>query len=362
MKSFSYMESNVTPQFFYTIVTEIQNLKWYFTRFANSNADEAMQRTLMHTITHFNESKGTLSGYVKKLAREITKDSGKVVCVDFLEQTLSEDEDNVKVASVDAGRTLDISTEVIEKLMLESNDGTDIINLSLGFMDKFLVLCEAIRNRDTSTNYYPDVFVKESLKLSKKYPSFNKDCLKLYDTVADEMKKFLSLDVNNDGVWKEADYLQLRLNKSKRIKFRNRKTGAEVEDADKEDYYLDGNLVGKFVVRVAYEDLWEQMCDLIDSYEINVMKFIIGNQYIIRTLGGSLSVTNPDLFGMYDLLRNEIVTNVQKDTNGRILNVGSSYVYMLCTDRSFEEMPKRTIRGIEIGLTAEDITESLTSR
>ena len=82
------MSPEIDISFYYDVWKEIGNLRWYFYKFAGVNADEAMEKTLFHTLTHFNAEKGSLSAYVKKLAREITKENSKLVYVDFLEQTL----------------------------------------------------------------------------------------------------------------------------------------------------------------------------------------------------------------------------------------------------------------------------------
>lgn len=357
--------ADVTPELFYRVWKEIEGLKGYFVKFTGNNADEAMQKTLMHTLTHYNEEKGNLSSYVKKLAREITKDNGRLVFVPFLEQTLSssEDEDGERRASIDTGRVKDISIEVVNKIMLNEHAFGEIASLALMFMDKFILLCESIQNRDSSTAYYPESFIRECLRLSKIIPDFNDMCLELYDIYRVSFKNFLSCDDNNIGVWKEADYLLISQNLSKRIKLKNKETNKDVVDADIEPFYVSGNMSGKsgkkFIIKVDYSAVWEEMCDLVDSYSSNQLKFIIDNDYIIRTPGGSLSIINPDLFNIYSLLRDEILTNVIRDTNGRVLNVGSSCIYMLCTDTYPYEIEYKYIKGIKINLIAEDITDSI---
>ena len=59
------MDKEIDIAFFYEVNQEINGLKWYFYKFTGANAEEAMQRTLMHTITHFQAEKGNLSAYVK---------------------------------------------------------------------------------------------------------------------------------------------------------------------------------------------------------------------------------------------------------------------------------------------------------
>ena len=79
---------------------------------------------------------------------------------------------------------------------------------------------------------------------------------------------------------------------------------------------------------------------------------------MIRTLGGSESIVNTDLFGVYDLLRLEILTNVLRDTNTRVLNIGSSWFYLL-GDEQYMKIPCRVVQGVSIELDFEDITDSV---
>ena len=364
LKSFSFMADDIDYAFYYDVWQELQKLKWYFVKFAGDNAGEAMHRTLMHTLSHFDPNRGGLSAYIKKLAREITKDNGKLVFVDFLEQTLAYGEgDEEEKPQVDAGRVQDFAAEVVESIILEESRRADIINLALEFMDKFIILCEALIEHDTSTVYYPEIFISECLKLSKKCKNFNQDCIDVYLEFKEDFDWFLGLDGDNIGKWKETDYLLINQSQSKRVKFLNEETDQEVIDADRETWYLSGNLgkgdKQKRVIKIYYESEWETMCDLIDDYETNCMKFVMDDSYIIRTLGGSYSVLNPDLYNLYDLVRMEILTNVLQMTNGRILNVGSECIYVLC-DNSFDcKLEKKTIKGIDIELSAVDITDTL---
>lgn len=362
--SFSFMGKDVEPDFYYRLTTEVSKLKFYFYKFAGVKAEEAMQKTIMHTLTHFNGNYNSLAPYVKKLAREITKDNGRLVFVDFLEQTLSDDYTDFEESRANTPTTVinDFSGGVVDLIDLERDDGSEIISLALAFMPKFMTMCESIINRDTTDMYYPDIYIKECLKLSHKFPNFNALCVNLYLRHKDGMEAFSNTE-GEGNVWKETDYLLINQNLSKRIKLRNKKTKELVVDADLEDFYIDGKLDGKqgikTIMRVKYEDLWEQLCDLVDAKESNVMKYIIGDHFIIKTLGGSLSIVNPDLYNIYDLIRTEILTNVIKNTYGRILNVGSSCIYLLFSENCKREIPPISIKGIDINLELEDITDTV---
>ncbi len=361
MKSFSFMPDGVGGEFFYDVWSEISKLQWYFYKFTGNNADEAMQCTLMHVLSHFDSSKGNLSAYIKKLAREITKDNGRLIFVDFLEQTVHGGQQFGEVDSLDTGSIEDFSATVVNELDMRRDRMPEIIEIALGFMDKFMILCRALINHDTTTSYYPEAFIKACLKLTRKCPDFNSKCISLYRAYVDEFEWFLSLDDDNVGTWKETDYLLIQQCQSKRIKMVNSKTGADVVNADLEDWYLTGkfNQGGKKVIKVYYYDLWDKICDMIDDTETNEIKFIIGDIYIIRTHGGSLSIVNPDLFNLYDLVRMEILTNLLQVTNGRVLNVGSDNIYLLCNESFKPQDIHRVIKGLEINLQMEDITSTV---
>ena len=117
LRSFSFIHKEIDADSFYVVWEEICRLKWYFYKFSKDNADEAMQKTLYHTLLHYNPAKGGLSAYIKKLAREITKPSGKLVFVDFMEQTLADSGDSDTMqATIDTGRLNDFSDDVITSI------------------------------------------------------------------------------------------------------------------------------------------------------------------------------------------------------------------------------------------------------
>lgn len=363
LRSFSFMQPEIDIGFYHEVWTEINELKWYFYKFAGVNAEDAMERTLYHTLTHFNSDKGSLSAYVKKLAREIAKENGKLVFVDFLEQTLSEEDEGREVnTKVSGGSVHDFSDDVADAMELEEDRRPEVVRLALEFMDKFLLLCEALKRRDTSTRYFPDTFIKECMSINRRCPNFNKLCFDVYDEYCEEFRWFLELDQRGEN-WRESDFMMIRNSKVKRAKLVHPYTDEEVEDADVEEFELQGKLGGgsakKHIIRVNYYDAWSLMCDLVDSATTNEMKFVIDDNYIIRTFAGSVCGLNTDLFNMYNLVRYEILTNILLDTGGKILNIGSENFYLVCTgelDRMFLE---RDVHGYKLRFDYEDITDAL---
>ena len=92
-------------------------MRYYFYKFAGQNAEEAMENTLMHVLTHFDSSKGYLPDYVRKLARTIEKKNNRLVLVDFLEETVSEDDTEEVSTGYNGGkRSQDVADEAIENI------------------------------------------------------------------------------------------------------------------------------------------------------------------------------------------------------------------------------------------------------
>ena len=361
------MPKEIDIAFYYEIWNEILKLKWYFYKFAGVNAEEAMQKTLMHTLLHFNADKGRLSAYIKKLAREIAKGDKREVLVDFLENTLSETDWDGKKKSptVDVGKTDDFSNVVLENM---SNDDElrkiDVSKLALEFMDKFVMLCDALIRKDTSTVYYPEIFIKSCLELSAKCNNFNELCLDIYMEYGDLMKWFLDLDNEEDKkIWKETDFSVLNTSYSKRLQFIDVKTGELVKDADVDKYKVKGKIgtdsKKKKVIKINYRKVWDYLCSLIDDSETNELKFVINDNYIVRTFGGSYSFLNAELYNIYDVVKMEMLTNLIYDTNGRIINIGSENFYLVCTDDMNKTRFKRKVHGYDVIFDYEDITDTI---
>ena len=61
---------------------------------------------------------------------------------------------------------------------------------------------------------------------------------------------------------------------------------------------------------------------------------------------------------MYDVVRMEILTNILQDTYGRILNVGSKCIYLVCNNSMIKDKLIRDVHGQHIELEYEDITNT----
>lgn len=358
MRSFAYSEDDFDSGLCYQVWYEIERLRMYFCKFCGNNAEEAMQLTLMHSLKHYNTKKGDIVPYIKALAREITKDNGRFIYCDFLEQTLANDSDEIGY-TIDAGEVSDISDTVVEDIVLSGSRREEVAELALQFMNFFILLCESLINKDTTTIYFPDVFIAECLKLTGNSRNFNAECLSLYAEFKDKFNLFLNSETSNQGTWRETDFDLINKMGSKRVRLVNKQTKSVCNDLDSEDWIVAGNLNGKKIFKIEYYKVWDMMCDFIDEDGINPMKFTIDYSYIVLTLGGSLSVINPNLFNEYELCKMEILTNLLYDTYGRCLGIGSKNMYFLVGSeerKDFNSIPDRVIKGVTLHFNVTDVT------
>ena len=333
LKSFSY-GSDLDVLLLYDIYNAIQNSRYYFYKFCKGAAEEAMHLTLFHALSHYKPENGDLGAYVRSLARTILRDryTNTVTPVDFLEET-----------ALNTGKIASVETQVLDNLA-ESECYSEVVKLALTCMSQFVVMCDALERRDTSTLYVPDYFISECLDLQSRYESFFVVCREIYETYRDDFLMFL--EKNEDTSWVEANFTLINTRKNNKISFMSYDTGEVLEDPDLEDGYVQGNLNNKHIVSVPYTSQLNKMCNLIDEEGINTMRFTIGEDYILRTLGGSISVLNPSLFNEYALCEAEILTNLLRDTGGRYLGKGSKSMYFLVND--VIEIPSRVVRGVTL--------------
>lgn len=359
MKSYSFDKPEISGNRYYEIWSEIERLRNYFRKFCGAETDEAMNKTWYHCLSHFDETKGDLRAYVKSLAKTIVQPDGREVSVDFLENTVDEALDDEDVEQSNRGFHQRIKSDFSDTLiddMYMSLDRTDeLASLALSNMSWFLKLCESIINKDSTSEYYSKPFVEGFKSLYSRSNNLFQTCIQMYEEYGEGMREFLNMDKHNEGTWIEADFTYINLRTSRRVSLQS-PTGGSIEYADMEPFQVKGSMKGKKIVRVKYSDQHEMMLDRIDSPVSNEIKFFIGNRYIIRTLGGSVSVVDVPLFNMYTLVQNEILTNLLRDTkNSALLNVGYEYMYFLCKSDYDLYIPKRVIRGIELEFKAEEV-------
>lgn len=363
MRSYSFCKKEYDGNLWQIIYSEIERNEGYFRKFWGDDAPEAMQLVLRHCLSHYDEEKGNLKYYIIALARTIKKVKGDLVFVDFMDKTLSskvDNEDSLQV-EVDLGSIKDFSDTIIDEMYMSIDRSKEVVDLALSFMDMFILLCEALINRDSSTKYYSKVFIEVCLRLSKRCKDFNSICIDIYKKYGDAMKEFLSYENDKDISWKEADYTMLESRRSRRIIMID-KFGNEIIDADRQPFRMKGSMKGKYIVKVAYEDVYNKLCDIYDYEIMSPIKFTIGSRSVVRTFGGSWTVVNPEATNVYELIKTEIITNILIDTGCRYLNIGSECVYLLCSDKVEINIPSREILGVELNfpirkVCSDDVSE-----
>lgn len=361
LKGVSFAKDGLDCHKVYQVKTAIESLRAYFYKF-NRDADEAMDLAFHHALEHFNPDKGELHHYIKSLARDITKTEGKEIPTDFLDQRYS---DSIEEDGRRKNSETELSDRVEKQIELESMTDTMVSDAvhdyALGNMVQFMQLCSALINRDTSTKPYTTAFKNETKRLTEKIPDFLSLCLRLYTEYKDQFLEFLGMP-EPSSVWRELDAAYIAKSTSRRVRLVSPTDPNNFRiNPDEEDWVVRGALSGKRIVKVPYASLRDYMVELIDSDVTNPVKFCLGDSYIFRSLGGSLSSVNANLFRQYDIFVSELLTNVLWDFNARFLCKGSESLYILASGFTLNpngsiKTRSRTIRGIEINYTAYDVT------
>ncbi len=349
----------------YEISQTIMGLKNYFRKFNYDNtSDEVMQQAFEHACKHYDPTIGSLSPYIKKLAQTLSKNKDKVSSVEYMDCYMTSKTDS---GCLEAVTFVDFyADEVVIDDNLSYNLRQDIVELALGYMEDFSKFVKSFRTLNTSTLRLKEYFKRNVHKLCSRYGDASlvtKEMTALYEEYEEDFIWFLELELGEEdvGKWVEKNDRNLRVSRS-RIRLVS-KDNVPNFDADYDEYILEGNLVPtqKRVLKVDFEQVWEDMCDKLDSDETNECVFIIGNNRLVRTYAnGIMEELNIDLYKVYDIIREEIATNILKDLGGHLLHLGSKSVYLLVnTSHTPYEIPKRIIKGYEIGFQITDITEEL---
>jgi hypothetical protein len=319
------------------ILQAVNELKYYFVKFNKTRFKEAMHKATQHALHHYNRGCGELHPYIKSLARTILKDYNKKV-------TPVEDVDLYVPEGVDC--TEDKAMENLYKYEVREEK---VEELALSAMGYFLTMCDCILKEDLRTTYFPKEFKLACLDLAgDDFKRFHQIALEIYREYSVEMRQFLTVQETFDKAWVEADYNLIQKETSKRVRLQS-----DTQNLDRGKINIIGKYAGKKIVRIYYRDIIEYLCDLIDAENNNMIRFNIGDSYIIRTFGGSMSVVNVSLFNMYGLFEAEMITNLIQMTRGKYLGKGSEYLYFLVS-QDLQELPEKRFGTITITFEMED--------
>lgn len=338
MQSFSF-DRNPDDDLWLKVWGTIEANKRFFHKHWGSEADEAMQQTLLHTLDHYDESKGSLKTYVLSIGKDILRVPAREVQMDM------EDEEAREALRATRGSLPDFSDGVVADAYIFMNARNEIEKFALSNMQMFILFCECIQSGEYIPHLFPKAFRRECKALLREFPNFFAVCADIYAANSGAMKKFIGEDIDTEGIWVEAD---MRVKQNIRVRLVGA-NGIEVSDADREAWTPIGLRVRERLFSVGYRALFERLRGMLYAGESNPIKFILGNNYVIRTLGGSVSIENANLRHMEEIIRSEIVTNIVNYTDGKIAAVGSERVYLACKGDS-PSIPKQRIRGIDIEL------------
>lgn len=362
--SICFMKKGVDASLYYEAQKAIQDLQYYFRKFNGVNADEAMSRTLEHILSHFDKSKLSttdIKPYVKKLARTILQEPRKDIPTEFIEDTTIDNSEHSMEAganTVNPGVSNDFSDDITDKIYCDME--------SLNLMHKFILLnleeyqkfCLEVRDGGRMLKGYSVEFRNGLYRMSKLITDLTAKLVSIYNENEEMFTKFISYSIG--GIWYEADYNLISKVTSKRVR-PLQKGYSKIFDMDICPFCVNGSKYiknnNKRIYRVRYVDFWEELCDFLDSEQCSGMKCILGKYTLVKTGGGSISVINPDLFGIYDLIRDELLTNILRDTAYKLIGVGSQNFYLL--GDGVVDTPSRVVNGVKIKFELEDITDTV---
>ena len=352
LSSIQYFTDVIDYSLMYEVEEVLQKMQGYFYKFCGKDADEARARVMLHTLTHYNPDKGELKPYIKSLIREILKDGSRLVCVDFLEETVSDDDSDVETPRF---QNLTKVPNFADKLIAD-NDGVVydlVIKLALTYPRDFVLLCKSLLSNSVSVCGFNRAFIDSCLKITKEHPRFNEVCLKIYEVYKDDIMYFLSCD--------SLEYLQdadfTRMMYSQQVSIVDRYTGFTLPDPDRlpdEELLIRGKLGDKLVYRVDYLDLLTTVRDMYSDTKISFLRLTIGDSYIARNLSGQVIYDNPSIATLVAIAKQELLSAVYRYSLGKVLSVGSENFYILC--RKLENTKFETsIAGIPINLYFEEV-------
>lgn len=339
LRSFYYMnEATRDKNLLSEIAVTLKSLKAYYHKFNGARAEEAMARAYLHASKNYNEQEGELKPYLKSLAR------------DMMRQKESEfPEEEIESMAVD--EVTSVESQALKSIVFENVNNLLIKEIVLPFMEDFLkfgaLLESECDNAKAMKTYFPQGFKQVCIKIMKRVnpEEFIKSIKYIYEKYRYELQWFLEQSEFVIRGYSEADYSLLDTKKTKRIYIAD-SSGKEIIRPDYNSYelYIKGVIGDKTVCRVRYIDLLEQMEIMATSPISNELTEVIGKNKIVRTCGGSMLSTNENKDTICNLLLDELITNILKVSNSRLLSVGYEYVYLL--QGKYSERDKIKFKGV----------------
>ena len=358
---FYYAVDDFKPKLWYAVWTELEKLNGYFYKVCRKDADNVKIMVWEHAIKHYSPEKGNLNAYLRKLTQTALKSNGKYVPVDTTIIDATVEEGAQRFQEYTGGHTDGLEVQVEESMIGFGEKFEKVAMLALCNMRYFIMYAKQVIDRDTTSNYFPETFKKETYRCFQFCKSeFHPLVLKIYNDHRSGFERFMEdAPYGRNEAYKELDIDLIKKSTSRRIVLNEKGTNSLCTDPDSCEWEVCGALGKHRIIKVPYKDIYEAMCDLVDEDGCNAIKYTIGETYIFRTLGGSLTLANLSLFSMYSIIKNEILTNLIYDYNARILSVGSQCVYLLQNpddDDTFREPIDRVIRGFELKFRYIDVT------
>lgn len=353
---------------------EHDKLFWLYQKGNPSLVAEAKQRVFEYTCTHYNPTKGTISGYVNALtATPFSKDirrAKKEIPMSAAASTVGIDtsecnrtlEETIAVSSVEKNETgfaavsksvssdfTDLAVDLIAAEELKAN----IPKLFLEYPDDIFILFNKIKEQDGKRYTFNESFLCRFNKL-RKYKGYLEEMLALYNKYLEDFDLFLNQlkyeSGSADFKFYETDFRSLKPQTS----------GTRVCDKDGK-VYPDYDVVGakyitspltknQVIVQINYTSFLSMIDMILRADSTSALKLQIEDDYTLRTLAGSIiSDINPSYDDFLKLQLHEYISNALRTCNGKLLNIGSNNAYLLANRQKVKALRnKGYVRGIPI--------------
>lgn len=344
MNSLSYRKGVINRNVITEVWLAVESLKGAFISRWGKSADEAMRVTGDYVLAHYDVKKGNLKSYVYNLIDKVYKPKKYELASDILEDTYEDVNGCVETLISDRGDIVSLDREIIK--------------LALTFMGEFLKSTEALENQVSNTLDFSTEFKVTVNKIfnrcKKAQCSYLSLCQSLLKYYKESFIKFLHEDEDTD--WEELNIATIKDSRGKRSVMKA--VSGVLTDADREEWFCvpltRGNLVG-----IDYTGVYNTLCAYLDSNKqgYSPIKFTIKEDTVCRSLGGSISILNPNKNNIKDIYKDEILTNLivklKVGTALKFVHMGSRHMYFLIDDLKVMERLDTlgSVRGVPLNFS-----------
>ena len=367
--SFSYID-DVDCNLLQLIWTMIMKNENYFKKVWGDDFEEAKSRTLHHCMTHFDPTKGDLESYVISTGKHILRNiDTNLTHFEDIEGVITSGGQIVVEQSDDDGEykgkssgTIERSTEdlALSAYNMDIEMPEELPPFVLNNIKDFLRFASFLDSGTLSgaRRDFSKEFVAQCVSFENRAKLFEMS-LAIYETYGTVLREFLERNNNTDMKWRKSapEFIQKKMMEN--VYLYAEDCDLPVEDADIENFYVANLPKGYKVLRIEYFTAWDNLCLYASKYKNSKLRVSVGDYSIQRTPGGVISevVKDNKLDTYYDLLLEEVITNILDMFKGHLIHIGTGYVYLLTHKLTKYETQRRNLYGLDVCFEPEIVEE-----